>query len=107
VRHIVFVRIMALKIVNRELIRATSRFADVTLARCSLRNWFPSLANLAAVLFKEVLAHQLALRAFSTRCSTSCRGIVSAAALVALAASWVPAYAATKVNPLDAVRTDI
>jgi ABC-type lipoprotein release transport system permease subunit len=28
-------------------------------------------------------------------------------ALVALAASWLPARAATRVNPLDAVRTDV
>jgi predicted permease len=31
----------------------------------------------------------------------------AAVALVALAASWIPARAATKVNPLDAVRTDV
>jgi hypothetical protein len=31
----------------------------------------------------------------------------AALALVALAASWIPARAATRVNPLDAVRTDV
>jgi putative ABC transport system permease protein len=30
-----------------------------------------------------------------------------ALAFVALAASWIPTRAATKVNPLDAVRTDV
>jgi ABC-type antimicrobial peptide transport system permease subunit len=33
-------------------------------------------------------------------------GCAAALAFVALAASWIPARAATRVNPLDAVRSD-
>ena len=64
----------------------------------------PGAAERAAARERQVIE---SLAAAALERAGAIAACAAALAFVALAASWIPARAATRVNPLDAVRTGV